>query len=725
MGRGRSIRGGVAGIAAVGLVCIYLLTSAAAAPGCGGTPTVSADGHSIFGTECSDRIVVKSPRVREVSGAGGNDVIFANPDVEVVNGGEGDDVLYGELRETEMSEGGEGGPPISGPTYPRQPRSKSSEGPVAIISSPEVRNCSGVCYGDDGSQEMIGGSGNDTIFGQRGNDILKGNAGNDALYGGIGDESLISGGAGNDLLAGGLGTDVLNGNEDSDLVRGDGTIDTISDTGAAGTDTLSFATGVAPGFGGSVSIAGFPAEGAGEERGVFVRLDGGPLPCGSFEGDPFEACNSEARYGGGSDEIDVSGFENVIGTPFADVIHGSSTDNKIDGGGGSDILYGEGGNDTLYGGADGDLMKGGSGEDKAWGQGSALANNCLEIEVPSECGSTEAVTQRDRGKISIGFMVSELGELQWSELYLTGSSSRDAISAGYYVNAGIGHVLFQRTEASPAWDKTLDAKTAGCSYEITYVDCVLTKPTDSLVIAGLGGDDELTLNIGEQFWQTTSPILLEGKAAMSLAVLATRRISSSTGPAATKTPLKGLAQTMRLSTTKARIGWKAVGETTSFSRLSIAVATTCRGRPRSKAMGKQSTAAPGPNTKKAALWPTWNRSERAMAGRAPPLPACPAAKPRRSGTSTTSRAPTTRTNSSATNSPTTSTPAKGPTRSSAVKATTASKSTKTAPVIPAAAAHPRPNRETSASSTRATRLMAARASSNHEPAAQHNQKGKK
>lgn len=512
MGNGRGIRAVSGVMAALGLVSIHLLTTAAAAPVCGGIPAVSADGHSIYGTECSDRIVVKSPKVREVFGAGGNDVIFANPDVKVIDGGEGDDVLYGELRETEMTEGAEGGPPISGPVYLRSAGRRGSGGPVAVVSSPEVKNCSGVCYGGDGSQEMIGGSGEDTIFGQRGNDILKGNAGNDALYGGIGDESLISGGAGNDLLAGGLGTDVLNGNEDSDLIRGDGTIDTISDTGSNGTDTLSFATGVTPGFGGPISVAGFPGEAVGEERGVFVRLDGGALPCGSFEGDPFEACNNEARYGGGSDEIDVSGFENVIGSPFADVIYGSSANNKIDGGGGADVLYGGIGNDSLYGGADGDLLSGGAGEDKAWGQGSSTANNCLEVETPSECGSAEAVTQRDRSKISVGFMVSEFGGLQWSELYLTGSNSADVVSVGYYVNgSGVGHVFFQRSETSPSWDKAQDAKTTGCTYEITYVDCALLKPTDGLVLAGMGGDDEVTLNIGEQFWQTTSPILLGGE----------------------------------------------------------------------------------------------------------------------------------------------------------------------------------------------------------------------
>jgi Ca2+-binding RTX toxin-like protein len=495
--------------AAIGVFGVAVARQAQGAQDCAGGPTTSADGTRLIGSNCADRIVVRSEAVREVLAGGGDDLIYVNPNVEVVQGGDGDDVIYGELAGAEAvgTRSPEGPAPVSpGPTY-----SPAGHGPQATASSPEFKSCSGVCYGGDGSQELVGGAGNDTIFGQRGNDILKGNTGNDALYGGIGDESLVSGGSGTDLLAGGLGTDTLDGNEDGDLIRGDGTIDTIRDTGASGIDTLSFATAVAPGFGGAVSVPGFPGEGTGGERGVFVRLDGGELPCGSFEGDPFEACNNEARYGGGSDEIAVSGFENVIGSPFADVIYGSSAANKIDGGGGVDVLYGQGGNDILDGGADGDLMKGGEGEDKAFGQGSVGANDCLEVEIPNQCGSGEAVVQRDLTKLSVGFMVTELAGLQWSQLYLAGSSSKDVINVGLYFSGSTGHLLFQRSEASPAWNKGSDATTVGCVYEITYVDCALPKPLDALVIAGMGGDDELTLNVGEQFWQTTSPILLGGE----------------------------------------------------------------------------------------------------------------------------------------------------------------------------------------------------------------------
>src|SRR3954471_9696082 len=242
--------------------------------------TISADGKTVHGSACSDRIVVTSPAVREVVGGEGDDVIYANPNVEVVDGGAGDDTIFGDLPEAMTAADGK-------PSYLPAPPARPSA--AATISIVEKKCEAGVfCFGGDGSQELIGSSGADKIFGQRGNDILKGNAGNDELFGGVGDESLISGGSGNDLLSGGLGTDALNGNEDSDTVRGDGTIDTIEDTGNSGTDTLSFATGVTPGFHGSAPVSGFPADSLSEERGVHVRLSGE-----TCEGE-FEACDNDA-----------------------------------------------------------------------------------------------------------------------------------------------------------------------------------------------------------------------------------------------------------------------------------------------------------------------------------------------------------------------------------------------------------------------------------------------
>lgn len=479
-------------VVAVGAVVAVMAGGAGAALSCTNSratnalTTTSADGTTVHGSACADRIVVVSPAVKEVVAGGGDDVVYASPNVEVVEAGAGDDVIYGNPPET-----------MSGaPAY--VPAHSSAGKAMATVSIVEKKCEAGTfCFGGDGSQEMIGSSGADKIFGQRGNDILKGNAGNDELFGGVGDESLISGGAGNDLLSGGLGADTLNGNEDSDTVRGDGTVDTIEDTGASGTDTLSFATAVTPGFSGSAPVTGFPADSPGEERGVHVRLNGE-----TCEGE-FEACDNDARYGGGLDNIG-SGFENVIGSPFADVIVGSSANNRIDGGGGTDAIYGGNGNDTIYGGADGDYLNGEGGTDTVYGQGGT--NNCV-AETSNECSGSEGnVSQRDRSKISVGFMVTSPPEtLGWIGLYLTGSTGIDHVKAKYET----GLIVFTTEGESASFDTGSGAKTAGCfTYEATKVECGVSKSLDSIVLAGMAKDDTLTI---EGFPVTTTPVLLGGE----------------------------------------------------------------------------------------------------------------------------------------------------------------------------------------------------------------------
>jgi Ca2+-binding RTX toxin-like protein len=491
--RGRGLKGGLFLALLAAIAVTVALGGAQAASPCvnslataNALTTTSADGKTVHGSACADRIVVTSPLVKEVVGGEGNDVIYANPNVEVVEAGAGDDVVYGDLPEAEES---------TAPVYQPAERAQSSAMATASITEKECK--AGVsCYGGDGSQKLIGSSGNDKIFGQRGNDILEGNSGNDQLFGGVGDESLISGGAGNDLLSGGLGTDTLNGNQESDLVRGDGTIDTIEDTGPSGTDTLSFATAVTPGFHGAVAVSGFPADSNNEERGVNVHLDGS-----ACEGE-FEACDNDARYGGGLDNISVSGFENVIGSPYADYIVGSSGINRIDGGGGADVIYGKAGNDEIYGGADGDYLNGEEGTDTVFGQ--AGADNCI-AETANECnGTAESVTQRDTSKISVGFMVtSPPATLSWVGLYLTGSTGVDHVKATYTAES----VTFVTEGESAQFDTSANGA-AGCTYEAAKVTCSLSKSLDSITLAGMAGNDTLTL---EGFPELSTPVLLGGE----------------------------------------------------------------------------------------------------------------------------------------------------------------------------------------------------------------------
>lgn len=326
---------------------------------------------------------------RAILGTPCDDVIVAPPGVAVVRAGAGDDTIVG----------------------------------AAAVSR---QSCPSPCFLDIGSQIFEGGPGDDVVFGQRGNDTLKGGEGNDRLYGGIGDDLLL-GGPGEDLLAGGFGADTIDGEAGGDHVRGDGTIDRISDSGAgADTDVLSYSTGVTPGFEGAVATLeaeGFPPPGG--ERGLrFALGEGGQNAKQGIAGD-----------GGGVDEVEVGGFEVVIGTPFSDYVEGSGRGEVIHGGGGADAIDG---------------------------------------------GPVEAA--RDTSKVSVGFMVP--AQTHGAQLYLVGSDAGDEVHASYSVDA----VEFELSGAS--FD--LGAGTeAGCEVEAQLATCELSAPLDSLLLAGMGGDDAI------------------------------------------------------------------------------------------------------------------------------------------------------------------------------------------------------------------------------------------
>jgi len=299
--------------------------------------------------------------------------------------------------------------------------------------------CPSGCHLGVGSQTFEGGEGDDVVFGERGNDILRGGPGNDQLFGGIGDD-LLRGGPGNDRLAGGFGADSIDGDEGNDYVRGDATIDRIFDTGG-GTDALGYSTGVTPGFEGTVGAAGFPPpEG---ERGLRLDMRAGGK----------NANNGLAPFGGGVDEVEAQSFEIVIGTPFSDHLIGTSGAQSIYGGGGADLLVGEGGADTLVGGADGDSVDAGG------------------------------IDTRDTSKVSVGFMAP--GATPYAQLYLVGSSGSDDITAAYSPAA----VTF--TLAAGAFDQSA-SDAGGCTIEsATKAVCPLAVPLDSVLLAGMGGNDTI------------------------------------------------------------------------------------------------------------------------------------------------------------------------------------------------------------------------------------------
>jgi len=128
---------------------------------------------------------------------------------------------------------------------------------------------------------------NDWVNGDDGDDTIDGGAGNDCLLGGTGNDSII-GGTGNDTIEGGPGADIL--------------------SGGTGTDILSFAS----------------SSGA-----VTVNLATNTVSGGDATGDT------------------ITGFEDFIGSAFADTFTGTTGSNSICGGMGNDTLTGAGGQDRF------------------------------------------------------------------------------------------------------------------------------------------------------------------------------------------------------------------------------------------------------------------------------------------------------------------------------------------------------------------------------------------
>lgn len=355
-------------------------------------------------------------------------------------------------------------------------------GDDTIVAAPigASASCPEGCHLGVGSQTFEGGPGDDIVYGERGNDHLLGGEGNDQLFGGIGDD-LLEGGPGNDRLSGGFGADSIDGEAGDDYVRGDATQDTILDSGSGGNDTLSYSTGVTPGFPSNQAYPDFslvpnlPA--AGGERGVYLDL-------GGDVGD-----DGVSPLGGGVDAVEGGAFETVIGTPYSDYIVGSGAGETIYGGGGGDVILGNGGNDSLHGGADGDELDGGG--DVNTLDGGPGSDHCASASTETACESgvnKGGVVLRDPSRISAGLLAPGAGA--YAQLYLSGSSAVDKVTASYAPGPPAS-VSFQLGSGSAPFD-TAASSSSGCEPPSgSTLLCPLDRPLDSLVVAGTGGDDTL------------------------------------------------------------------------------------------------------------------------------------------------------------------------------------------------------------------------------------------
>lgn len=219
-----------------------------------------------------------------------------------------------------------------------------------------------------GDDLVEGLGGDDIVFGWTGNDVLAGGAGADVLIGGlltvianIGSTEIAGSDTADyttsdagvvidlsnkqDLTVTLLGLTIgledatlgMNGHADGDLLVGISNL-----TGSAFDDVL----------GGDAS-ANFLVGGTGTDILYYFGSDAG-VSVNLFTG---------AVDGGHATGDFISGFENVFGSSFRDVIAGDLNHNTIIGAGGDDVLFGQGGDDVLRGGAGNDRLLGGFGAD--------------------------------------------------------------------------------------------------------------------------------------------------------------------------------------------------------------------------------------------------------------------------------------------------------------------------------------------------------------------------
>jgi Ca2+-binding RTX toxin-like protein len=191
-------------------------------------------------------------------------------------------------------------------------------GILAVPASAAVPRCFGrvaTIVGTSRDDRLKGTSGRDVIHGRGGDDVIRGLAGNDLLCGGGGSDFVV-GNDGRDRLHGGAAPDALQPGAGNDVVVGGGSpLDDVRYPDATGPITASLATGQVTGM--------------------------------------------------GTDTLD-SGIEQIVGSPFDDVIEGDDGVNDLLGLDGNDTITALGGEfDLVVGGAGDDALDGGDGFDVA------------------------------------------------------------------------------------------------------------------------------------------------------------------------------------------------------------------------------------------------------------------------------------------------------------------------------------------------------------------------
>ncbi|MDT4948083.1 MAG: hypothetical protein QOJ37_678 [Pseudonocardiales bacterium] len=278
--------------------------------------------ESYVGSPYADHIT-GSKGADTIDGAGGNDVVAAGDGKDVVDGGSGDDVLHGGPGSDAISGGTGFGDKIFGDKG--GDTLYDVDGGVASGGPGNDHLTGGQDSAVKGPLKLTGGPGKDTLRASSGSaNTLDGGSGNDTLRG-SGPSTLVDG-SGNDRVIGGLLADVVIAGDGKDTYIGGKTAcpASCSPYQPYDRDTITYRTAKHP---------------------VKVSQDG------------------KANDGAAHEKDDVSGFEIVVGSKFADTLTGGGSAQELRGLGGNDALTGGDGMDVLAGGPGDDRMEGRAGDD--------------------------------------------------------------------------------------------------------------------------------------------------------------------------------------------------------------------------------------------------------------------------------------------------------------------------------------------------------------------------